>query len=131
MQQRWCNAYVRRAHARRPLILVEDDHLDLTTLDLCPPGVDAFDVVVCSGPTGVAEECPLVVDGTCPAGRPDVVVSAFERDNPWAASVRAAWEQDGVPVAAVGLHEPPLVWPAHIGAGLRTLLTGDAVPDRE
>lgn len=58
-----------------------------------------------------------------------MVVSAFGRDNPWAASIRAAWEQDDVPVAAVRPPEPPLEWPAPIGAGLRTLLTGDDVAD--
>jgi len=125
MQQRSCNGYLIRTTARRPRILVEDDSLDPTTLDLSPPGAGAFEIVTCGGPED-GEACPLVVDGTCPAGRPDVVVSAFGASNPWAASVRAAWARDGVPVAEVHPDELPLVWPAHLGAAQRAFFaTGD------
>ena len=118
MEQRSCNAYVRRAPGRRPLVLIEDDALDTDVLDLSPPGSGAFDIVICSGPHDAGEECPLVMEGTCPAGRPDVVVSALSTDNPWSHSVQAAWRLDGVPVARP---TTPLTWPEHIGAALRAL----------
>ena len=118
MQQRTCNAYVRRRGARRPLVLVEDDALDLSTLDLSPPGASALDIVVCTGPDG-SDRCPLVVDGYCPAGTPDVVVSNLSERNPWARSVRAAWVEAGVAVVPVEDDEGPLRWPAHVGAAIR------------
>lgn len=123
MEQRSCNAYTSRTHGTRPRILVEDDSLDLTTLDLSPLCAGALDIVVCSGPQSDRDPCPLVVDGTCPAHeRPDVVVSALREDNPWRASVSAAWAKEGVPVAIVHPDELPLVWPAHLGAAVRALL---------
>jgi hypothetical protein len=122
MEQRSCNAYVIRTPARRPRILVEDDSLDPSTLDLSPPGSSAFEILVCTGPDHAAEPCPLVLDGMCPLGRPDVVVSALGDGNPWQASVRAAWEHEGVRVAIVHPDESPLVWPAHVGAAIRALL---------
>lgn len=118
MQQRMCSAYVRRRGIRRPLVIVEDDALDLTTLDLAPPGATALDIVVCTGPDGT-EHCPLVVDGACPLGTPDVVVSNLSAANPWAHSVRAAWTEAGVPVVDVTDDERPITWPAHIGAAVR------------
>lgn len=118
MEQRTCNAYVRRPGVRRPLVLVEDDSLDLSVLDLTPPGATAFDIVVCTGPQGT-EPCPLVVNGHCDVGVPDVVVSNLSDANPWACSVRAAWAEAGVPVVRVEDDEPPLAWPAHIGAAIR------------
>jgi hypothetical protein len=125
MEHRTCNTYVVRAGlGRRPRILVEDDTIDLDVLDLTPPGSSAFEVIVCVGPDG-PESCPLVTDGVCPMGRPDVVVSSFSADNPWGRCVRAAWEADGVPVAHVGAGEGPLVWPAHLGAAVRTLYPHD------
>lgn len=118
MEQRACNAYVRPTDGRRPKILVEDDRLDLDVLDLCPPQAEAFDIVVCTGPHGAAEACPLVMVGHCPAGRPDVVVSALSPENPWSHSVQAAWRLDDVPVAHPTRE---LTWPEHIGAALRAL----------
>jgi hypothetical protein len=115
MQQRSCNAYVRRNHHPRPRILVEDDTLDPTTLDLSPAGFDSFDIITCTGPAS-GEVCPFVMDHGCPAGTPDVVVSALSPDHPWAEAVRAAWEREGVPVAPT---DGPLEWPAHIGAAIR------------
>ena len=118
MEQRACNAYVRRNGRRRPLLLIEDDSLDPTTLDLSPPGSSAVDIVVCTGPER-ADYCPLVADGFCPVGSPDVVVSNLSEANPWSASVRAAWREAGVPLVTPKPDEPPLVWPAHIGAAIR------------
>ena len=118
MQQRTCNAYFRRRDVRRPLVLVEDDALDLSTLDLSPPGAAAFDIVVCTGPAG-DDRCPLVMDGYCPVGTPDVVVSNLSASNPWAPSVRAAWTEAGVPVVDADDSEPLLEWPAHVGAAIR------------
>ena len=122
MKQRTCNAYVRRTPGRRPLILVEDDSLDTDVLDLSPPHSDVFDIVICNGPNSAAEECPMVMDGECPAGRPDVVVSALSEDNAWSHAVQAAWRLDGVPVARP---TTPLTWPEHIGAALHALGTDD------
>ena len=118
MEQRSCNAYVRRAPGRRPLVLIEDDSLDTDVLDLSPPGSGVFDIVICSGPDHAAEVCPLGMDGECPAGHPDVVVSALSPENPWSHSVEAAWRLDGVPVARP---TKQLAWPEHIGAALRAL----------
>jgi hypothetical protein len=119
MEQRHCNAYVRNPGARRPLVLVEDPFLDPDVLDLSPPGCTAFDVVVCTGPTG-SETCPLVLDGTCPVGAPDLVVSAFAADHPWAVPVRAAWEQLGVVVATP---DQPILWPSHLGVAIAAAAT--------
>lgn len=101
----------------RPLVLIEDDGLDVSTLDLSPPGATALDIVVCTGPDSSAW-CPLVADGSCPVGTPDVVVSNLSPTNPWARSVRAAWAEAGVPVVTRRADEPPLVWPAHVGAAI-------------
>ena len=120
MQQRTCNAYFRRRDVRRPLVLVEDDALDLSTLDLSPPGAAAFDIVVCTGPREERDLCPLVTNGTCPATeRPDVVVTAMALDNPWRASVIAAWASEGVPVAVV---DRDVAWPTHLGHAMRMLV---------
>jgi hypothetical protein len=121
MEQRQCNAYVRRVRGHRPMIIVEDDTLDPATMDLNVAGSGPFEIVACTGPTSAAEPCPLVVDGTCPVGRPDVVVSALSPDNPWAGSVRAAWRDAGVPVVEVAADDQVLVWPAHIGAAIQRL----------
>lgn len=101
---------------RRPLVVVEDDALDLSTLDLTPPGATALDIVVCNGPTG-PECCPLVADGSCPLGAPDVVVANLSAAHPWAPSVRAAWAETGAPVVTAE-DTGPLVWPAHVGAAM-------------
>ena len=117
MEHRHCNAYVRRPDRRRPFVLVEDDGFDLDVLDLSPPGADAFDVVVCTGP-GADEVCPLVTEGACPFGRPDVVVHALDDLHPWSHSILAAWAEQDVPVAMQPAGAPPLRWPAHVGAAI-------------
>jgi hypothetical protein len=76
----------------RPLrILIEDPHVELSE----DPQLRAwpFDVTACAGPASDTEECPLVMDGSCPLGHFDVVVGALQ--GPWAASVRAAWAETG------------------------------------
>ena len=120
MEQRTCNSYVRHPGLRRPLVLVEDDTIDLSTIDLSPPGCSALDIVICSGPDG-REYCPFVADGYCPAGTPDVVVSTLSAGNPGACSVRDAWVEAGVPTVTVDVAGAPLVWPAHIGAAMQLL----------
>lgn len=80
----------------RPVLLVEGDPADLTRLARRRIADAGFDLVMCSGPSCPAEACPLVVDGSCPAGRPDVVVCDVQGE--WRHSVEAAWRQDGVPV---------------------------------
>jgi hypothetical protein len=101
-------------------VLVEDDTLDLATIDLTPPGSSAMDIVICTGPDS-RDYCPLVADGYCPAGYPDVVVSNLTAGNPWAASVRGAWADAGIAVATPREGEAPLTWPAHVGAAIRFL----------
>lgn len=75
-------------------VLVEDSTMCSVAPDLdVPSGVE---VTLCSGPATASDPCPLVLDGWCPAGRPDVVVCAI--DGPWAPAVRAAWALESVPV---------------------------------
>ena len=61
---------------------------------LARPGTDV-EVVVCDGPC-VGEACPLLVDGTCPLGRFDAVVTAL--DTPWGHAIARAWRTTGTPV---------------------------------
>ena len=72
-----------RTTARRPahrpgrqlsLRILTEDPL-LVRADLALPGTDV-EVVVCDGPC-VGEACPLLVDGTCPLGRFEAVVTAL------------------------------------------------------
>lgn len=80
------------ARPRRLRILIEDPQL--LQADLPPPG-PALDLTVCGGPCG-DEVCPLVLDGACPLGPCDAVVTAL--DGVWARSVQAAWERTATPV---------------------------------
>lgn len=129
MQRRECNHYFRSGPGRRPLVLVEDDSIDMTTLDLTPDCADAFDIVVCSGPDSVQDRCPLVMSGHCPVGVPDVVVSALGPMNEWRTSVACAWQLEGVPVVRVDPDDRP-AWPAHLGLAVQALSTAaDAAPD--
>jgi hypothetical protein len=97
MLRRTVSATITEHPWRPPRILIEDPAL----LDAPIPRAvrDAFDVTICSGPDGGREICPLVVDGCCPAGPVDVVVSAL--DSEWAPSVRAAWRRTGTPLVEV------------------------------
>lgn len=76
-------------------ILIEDRQLAWADL---PPLDAALDVMVCAGPCD-DEVCPLVLDGACPLGPCDAVVTAL--DGPWARSVHAAWACSGTPVVDV------------------------------
>jgi hypothetical protein len=105
----------------RPLrILIEDPHVELFE----GPQLRAwpFDVTVCAGPASDTEECPLVMDGSCPLGRFDVVVGALQ--GPWAASVRAAWAGTGTAYAdasGITTADPTERVTHQIGAALRAL----------
>ena len=111
---------------RRPLVLVEDDGLDPHAIDMGVAAALGVDVVVCSGPAGCGDVCPLVMDGTCPAGRPDVVVTALSSE--WHTSVENAWRAEGVPVVRP---PSPLVWPEHLGAALTAATTSEGHPNLE
>ena len=104
---------------RRPLVIVEDDGLDPHAIDIGVADALGVDVVVCNGPSG-GEVCPLVMDGTCPAGRPDVVVTALTGE--WHTSVENGWRAEGVPVVRP---PSPLVWPEHLGAALTAAPTAE------
>lgn len=95
-------------------VLIEDPRLCGGDLPSPPVPVE---LTVCSGPCDTDETCPLVMDGTCPHGPFDIVVSALE--GPWAPSVCAAWDQTATPlVDARQLDEtdPALRLAHHLGA---------------
>jgi hypothetical protein len=99
------------------------DHQDpaLIVDDLVAP-TGAIEVTASSGPRDEREVCPLVMDGTCPLGPCDIVVSALV--GPWAPSVRAAWAQTSTPI--VDATDPAATDPAqrlhyHLGAALQRL----------
>jgi hypothetical protein len=82
----------------RPLrVLIEDPALIVE--DLATPTA-AIEVTACSGPRDEHEVCPLVMDGTCPLGPCDIVVSALT--GPWATvSPRTAGVHSFVPAGHV------------------------------
>ena len=73
--------------------LIEDAALSVD--DLATPTA-AIDVTACSGPRDERDVCPLVMEGTCPLGPCDIVLSAL--NGLWAPSVRAAWAQTSTPM---------------------------------
>ena len=85
---------------RRPVMLIEDDSDDLSYIDKSSILAAGFDLVICSGPASAHDECPLVMEGSCPAGRPDVVVCDLHGE--WRRSVERAWCLEGVPVVTTG-----------------------------
>ena len=104
----------------RPLrVIIEDPALIVD--DLATPTA-AIEVTACGGPRDEQEVCPLVMDGTCPLGPCDIVVSALK--GPWAPSVRAAWAETSTPmVDATGLTatDPTERLHHHIGAAIQRL----------
>jgi hypothetical protein len=104
----------------RPLrVLIEDPALIVD--DLAKPTA-AIEVTVCSGPGDEREVCPLVMDGTCPLGLCDIVVSALE--GPWAPSVRAAWAETSTPMVDatdLAATDPAERLHHHIGAAIQRL----------
>jgi hypothetical protein len=66
--------------------------------------------------------CPLVMDGTCPLGDFDAVVSAL--DGPWASPIRRAWEQSTtriVDASTCEVTDPSARLAHHIGAAMHAL----------
>lgn len=112
-------------------ILIEDPALADAQLPTPPPPAPApVELTVCSGPRDGNETCPLVMDGTCPHGPFDVVVTALH--GPWAPSICAAWHQSRTPVVdARGLSEtdPTRRLAHHLGAAYQHLTTPGAGDD--
>jgi hypothetical protein len=106
----------------RPLrVLIEDPALIVD--DLATPTA-AIDLTACSGPRDEREVCPLVMDGTCPLGPCDIVVSALK--GPWAPSVRTAWAQTSTPMVDatdLAATDPTERLQHHIGAAIQRLCT--------
>jgi hypothetical protein len=104
---------------RHVRVLLEDPALIVD--DLETPAA-AIDVTVCGGPRDEREVCPLVMDGTCPLGPCDVVVSALEGS--WAPSVRAAWAETSttmVDARDLAATDPTERLHHHIGAAIQRL----------
>jgi hypothetical protein len=98
-------------------VLIEDPQLVRRNLD--PPA--GFEVIACAGPRA-DEVCPLVMEGTCPLGPCDVVVTAL--GGPWAHSVRAAWQEAGAVVVDAGdlaTSDPGARLSHHLGASIQRL----------
>lgn len=104
----------------RPLhLLVEDPQLVLDDLESPFEGIE---VTTCGGPQGDDETCPLVMDGSCPLGPADVVVTAL--DGPWAACVRNAWAETTTPVVDAGdvtATDPTERLRHHVGVALQRI----------
>lgn len=104
---------------RRVHLLIEDRQLALDDLESPFAGID---VTTCGGPQGDTETCPLVMDGACPLGPADVVVTAL--DGPWASCVRKAWAQTTTPVVEAGdvaETDPEARLRHHVGAALKRI----------
>lgn len=117
MQHRTTVPEAPRGPVRPVRVLIEDPVLLGRALD-APAG---FELVACAGPRD-AEVCPLVVDGTCPLGPCDVVVTALA--GPWARSVRAAWQEAGavlVDTGGLAAADPNARLNHHVGAAIQRL----------
>ena len=103
----------------RPVrILIEDPIVAMHGPDVSI----ALDVTSCGGPRDEHETCPLVMDGSCPLGPFDIVVSAL--DGPWARCVHAAWRETGTPVidaTDLTTSDPDERLAKHLGAALQRL----------
>lgn len=104
----------------RPLrVLVEDPAV--AAVD-APPPAPGIEITTCAGPRDEMEECPLVMDGRCPLGEFDVVVTALT--GAWRRSVRAAWELQGTAIvdgSDVPITDPVRRLDHHIGSALLRL----------
>jgi hypothetical protein len=100
-------------------VLIEDPALIVDDLET---PTAAIDVTVCGGPRDEREVCPLVMDGTCPLGPCDIIVSALEGS--WAPSVRAAWAETSTPMVDardLAATDPTERLHHHIGAAIQRL----------
>jgi hypothetical protein len=100
-------------------MLIEDPALIVDDLEI---PASAIDVTVCGGPRDQREVCPLVMDGSCPLGPCDIVVSALEGS--WAPSVRAAWAETSTPMVDardLAATDPTERLHHHIGAAIQRL----------
>jgi hypothetical protein len=119
MLQRTTPAQPTPVPGRHVRVLIEDPALIVD--DLETPAA-AIDVTVCGGPRDEREVCPLVMDGTCPLGPCDIVVSALEGS--WAPSVRAAWAETSTPMVDardLAATDPTERLHHHIGAAIQRL----------
>jgi hypothetical protein len=126
MQHRTTLPEAPRGPVRPVRVLIEDPALLSGALDA--PG--GFEVVACSGPRD-ADVCPLVMDGTCPLGPCDVVVTTLA--GPWARSVRAAWQEAGavvVDTVDVVAADPNARLSHHVGAAIQRLWPSGTTEER-
>ena len=101
----------------RVRVLIEDAAIAADTCGL--RDVTWCDVMVCSGPITVHDACPLVLEGRCPLGPVDVVVSAIEGE--WAPSIHAAWRETGTTVVdarTLAVDPPDERLAHHLGAAI-------------
>ena len=79
----------RRGAARRPRVLVEDDHRSLAISDFSMFDKAGFDVAVCSGPGGSPRDCPLLRGQECAAvAGADAVLHGLDPELGIAAAIR-------------------------------------------
>lgn len=79
----------RRGAARRPRVLVEDDHRSLAISDFSMFDKAGFDVAVCSGPGGSPRDCPLLRGQECGAvAGADAVLHGLDPELGIAAAIR-------------------------------------------
>ena len=108
-----------RTPGRSIRVVIESDRLAATPIELRSFG--GTEVTICSGPSGTADYCPLVADGSCPIGECDVVVSSL--DGPWANAVHTAWADRGTAVTRVvdAGGDVETLFDQHLGAALGAL----------
>jgi len=83
--------------ARRPRVLVEDDHPALAISDFSLLQEAGFDVAFCSGPGGEPTDCPVLRGARCPAlDGADVVLHDLDPRLGVAGAIRR--QRPGLPV---------------------------------
>jgi len=105
---------------------------DLAGASALPRRLSGIEVAVCSGPHDETKPCPLVVDGACPFGDCDIVVSAL--DGPWAEPVRRAWAAANVVLTTGSGHMSASTEDAfdtYLGAGLLALYRAQYFADAD